>query len=80
MAVHKLSLSENREFNHIIYVESNFDTDYVDSVIDDIAGDSICTDDIIADLEQKGFTIKNTCLDEDGEISEFEFEESEELE
>lgn len=84
MKKYTIEIEEQRIYRTTVTIESDYDEDKLESVLDYIASDSYMdTDDLISSIEtnDEHINVIDTCMDEDGDLDNLEItglEESEE--
>ena len=84
MKKYKIEIEEQRIYRTTVSIESDYDKDKLESVLDYIVSDSYMdTDDLISSIEtnDEHINVIDTCMDEDGDLDNLEItglEESEE--
>lgn len=79
MSKYRINIEEKVTFNHEVIIESNEDTDYIESILDDIGDETDNLEDAIEYLEENGCNILKTYEDDDGIYSEIEKDGLEEI-
>ena len=84
MKKYKIEIEEQRIYRTTVSIESDYDKDKLESVLDYIVSDSYMdTDDLISSIEtnDEHINVIDTCMDEDGDLDNLEItglEDSEE--
>ena len=84
MKKYKIEIEEQRIYRTTVSIESDYDKDKLESVLDYIVSDSYMdTDDLISSIKtnDEHINVIDTCMDEDGDLDNLEItglEESEE--